>query len=93
MFVESAMQFRLPSCSLGGDLFFDVGVTESFVHVFVLSQASIRCSSRRDSSLPLGLSPLLVSTQQLVGNLWHLHVLNSSGDIAFFLVKDLLDNG
>lgn len=56
-------------------------------------QAPIYCSLRASSSLLLSFSPLLVSTQQLVSNLRHLHVLDSSGNIAFFLIEDLLGNG
>jgi hypothetical protein len=53
----------------------------------------VHASSFTRSSLPLNLSPLLVSTQQLVRNLRHLHVLNPLGNITLFLIKDLLNDG
>jgi hypothetical protein len=58
-----------------------------------LPPTSIHRISAPSSSLTLSLSPLLVGTQQFVRNLRHLHVLHSSRNIAFFLIKDLLNDG
>jgi hypothetical protein len=67
-------------------------VKKYFVHV-VVPPCCVNASFITCSSLPLGLSPLLVSSQQLIGNLGHLHVLDPCRNIAFFLIKDLLNDG
>jgi hypothetical protein len=67
-------------------------VNRCFVHV-VFPPCYVHASFITCSSLPLGLSPLLVSSKQLIGNLGHLHVLYPRRNIAFFLIKDLLNDG
>ena len=52
----------------------------------------ISSSSTIGSNLPLNLPPLLISTQQLIRNLRHLHILHALRNTPFLLIKDLLNN-